>query len=98
MLEYQNKTPQNRTLPDRVGEATNSAAAPRGCISKKEISNYLYPNRSYRSNRVRQFLCTADRLQRCRIKSPDELKRIRIFSPEATQVILSDLEKLGFIK
>ena len=96
MLEYQNKTPQNRTLPDRVGEATNSAA-PRGCISKKELSILLYPALSYRSERVRAFF-DADRLQRCKIGSVVELKRIRVFSPEATCVILSDLQQLGFIK
>lgn len=72
-------------------------APPSGCISKKWLFYTLRPYSAvYRSQVIHDFLNTADRLQRCGI-SPDELGRVRVFSAEATAVILSDLRQLNFI-
>lgn len=78
--------------PGRVGDASKWE----GCISKKELSTILRPHRSYRSDVVRVFF-TTERLERCGI-APDEFRRIRVFSVEATHIIVSDLVKFGFIR
>jgi len=92
VTDLQHHSRKQVSSSDRVGDSSIST----GCISKKEISNFLYPNRSYRSSGVRIFF-TEERLQRCGI-SPDEFRRIRVFSAQATHVIISDLQQFGFIK
>lgn len=68
-----------------------------GCISKKQLCFTLRPYlKRYRGSVVRVFL-TSERMERCGI-DPDQYPRIRVFSPEATHVIISDLKKFGFLK
>lgn len=79
--------------PARVGESS----VPAGCISKKWLCFTLRPYlRQYRPSVVRLFF-TTERMQQCGI-SPDEYPRIRVFSPEATHAILTELKKYGFIE
>ena len=93
--DFQTQKPVKPSLPGRVGEGS-IPAAPAGCISKGQIFNLLYPNRSYRSACIRDFF-TADRLRRCGV-SADDLRRIRILPPTATAVVIADLRQLGFIQ
>lgn len=93
IADSQHKTPHTDASADRVGVSS----IPLGCISKKWICFTLRPYlKGYRPQVVRLFF-TAERLERCGI-TPDEYPRIRVFSPEATSIIVSDLKKYGFIK
>lgn len=76
--------------------SNNSTPTPAGCISKKWLFYILRPNATYRAQVVREFMETADRLNRCGI-NPDQYNSIRIFTAEATNVILSDLKQLNFL-
>jgi hypothetical protein len=75
----------------------NLTECPAGCITKKWVFFTLRPDlRAYRAEVVRQFF-TPDRLSRCGIPE-EEFHRIRVFSPEASHAIKSDLKKIGFIE
>ena len=78
---------------DRVG----LSSVPAGCVTKKWLCFTLRPSlKSYRADVVRLFF-TQERLERCGIV-PDQYPKIRVFTPEATSVIVGDLVRLGFIK
>jgi len=80
------------TLP-----SIQAPTAPIGCITKKWLFYTLRPDRVvYRAAVVREFMAAADRLERCGIGA-DEFNRIKIFSAEATAVILNDLRQLNFV-
>jgi hypothetical protein len=91
--EYQDKPYVNAMEPGRVGES--SVLPDIGCVNKKWIFQRLKPHRKYRTEVVRTFF-TTERLERCGI-SPEQLPSIRDFSMEASHVIVSDLQKFGFL-
>ena len=69
----------------------------RGQISKKQLFYILRPDlKAYRTATVRDFF-TDDRLQRCGIM-PEEFPHIRVFRADASAVIISDLQRLNFLK
>lgn len=91
--EYQTPSPKISISSDRVGVSS----VPAGCISKKWLCFTLRPYlKRYRADVVRIFF-TTERMAQCGI-CPDDFPRIRVFSPEATHVIISDLKKYGFIE
>lgn len=68
-----------------------------GQICKKEIFYILRPDlKTYRAATVRNFF-TPDRLQRCGIM-PEEFPSIRVFSADASAVIVSELKRLDFLQ
>lgn len=89
--ETQSKIQIATPEPDRVGDSS----IPVGCVSKKWLFFKLRPSLTkYRPDVVRIFF-TSERMERCNI-DPEKFKTIKIFSPEATHVIVSDLKKYGF--
>lgn len=81
---------------DRVGEGSENAVNIKGCISKGDICQRLRPNLSrYQSYVVREFF-TPDRLKACGI-SPDQFKTVRVFPPDASAFIISELQRLNFL-
>jgi len=90
--DYQYKQTKTSPEPGRVGDSS----VPAGCVSKKWLCFILRPYlKKYRTEAVRLFF-TSERMEQCGI-SPDEYPRIRVFSPEATRVIISELQKFGFL-
>lgn len=64
-----------------------------GCMTKKRLCFSLRPHLlTYQSYVILSFF-TADRLERCGL-TVDQLRRIRIFPPEATAVIIDELATL----
>lgn len=91
--DLQSENTTRTTKPGRVVDT--SVLADIGCVNKKWIFQRLKPHRKYRTDVVRTFF-TTERLERCGI-TPEQLPGIRDFSVEATHVILSDLQKFGFL-
>ena len=68
-----------------------------GQICKKQLFYILRPDlKAYRTATVREFF-TDDRLQRCGIM-PEEFPHIRVFRADASAVIISELQRLNFLK
>lgn len=91
------KAPATPPQQSTGGLGSNSAGLPAGCISKKWLFYKLRPAAAvYRAAVVREFMAAQNRLTRCGI-DPDQYNRIRIFSAEATNVIIRDLQNLNFL-
>lgn len=91
--DFQTPQPKTSFQSDRVGVSS----VPAGCVSKKWLCFTLRPYlKRYRADVVRVFF-TSERMEQCGI-CPEEFPRIRVFSPEATHIIISDLKKFGFLE
>lgn len=74
---------------------TGSVHVAGGCISKQEICFLLRPYLARtRTYVIREFF-TDERLARCGL-TLESLKRIRVFPPDVSAIIIADLKNLGY--
>lgn len=87
---------QNGTSADNSHSRPFSSGWAGGQISKGQIFCILRPDCTRYNTRAIQAFFTPERLQRCGLDT-DEFQRKRLFSPDETATIISELETLNLL-